>query len=81
MAARPIIHSKSTRPTNVGQNVMDPLPETGGVAAPTLTRAMPSPSRESRIATAAYYRAEQRGFAPGKELADWLAAEREVDGR
>lgn len=32
------------------------------------------------IATAAYFRAEQRGFAPGHELADWLAAEAEVCG-
>jgi hypothetical protein len=31
------------------------------------------------IAEAAYYRAEQRGFAPGAELDDWLAAEVEVD--
>lgn len=30
------------------------------------------------IATAAYYRAEQRGFAPGYELQDWLEAEREI---
>jgi hypothetical protein len=27
------------------------------------------------IAVAAYYRAEQRGFAPGGELDDWLQAE------
>jgi hypothetical protein len=31
------------------------------------------------IATAAYYRAERRGFAPGGEVEDWLAAEREID--
>lgn len=31
------------------------------------------------IAEAAYFRAEQRGFAPGRELEDWLAAEIEVD--
>jgi hypothetical protein len=37
------------------------------------------PSRESMIAEAAYYRAERRGFAPGRELDDWLAAEREID--
>jgi len=37
------------------------------------------PSRESMIAESAYYRAERRGFAPGGELDDWLAAEREVD--
>lgn len=30
------------------------------------------------IAEAAYFRSEQRGFVPGYELADWLAAEEEV---
>jgi hypothetical protein len=30
------------------------------------------------IAEAAYYRAKQRGFAPGHELEDWIAAEAEV---
>ncbi len=39
----------------------------------------PSSSREALIATAAYYRAEKRAFAPGHETEDWLAAEREVD--
>lgn len=36
-------------------------------------------SRHERIARAAYRRAEARGFEPGHELADWLAAEREID--
>ena len=27
----------------------------------------------------AYFKAERRGFAPGHELEDWLAAEREVE--
>jgi hypothetical protein len=31
------------------------------------------------IAEAAYLRAEHRGFAPGFEAEDWLAAESEVD--
>lgn len=31
------------------------------------------------IARAAYYRAERRGFAPGEEVGDWLAAEAEID--
>jgi hypothetical protein len=31
------------------------------------------------IATAAYYRAERRQFAPGFEVEDWIAAEAEVD--
>jgi hypothetical protein len=30
------------------------------------------------IAVAAYYRAEQRGFTPGGELADWVHAETEL---
>jgi Protein of unknown function (DUF2934) len=30
------------------------------------------------IAIAAYFRAERRGFAPGGDLDDWLAAEREL---
>jgi|CZKO01.1.fsa_nt_gi hypothetical protein len=35
--------------------------------------------RRGLIAQAAYYRAERRGFAPGHEAEDWLAAESEVD--
>ncbi len=36
-------------------------------------------SRVRRIQEEAYRRAEARGFAPGAELDDWLAAERSVD--
>jgi hypothetical protein len=39
----------------------------------------PDETREELIALAAYYRAERRGFEPGGELQDWLAAEAEVD--
>jgi hypothetical protein len=35
--------------------------------------------RYERIAKAAYQRAQQRAFAPGGEVDDWLAAERELD--
>lgn len=34
--------------------------------------------RAQRIAVAAYYFAEERGFAPNRELDDWLAAERSL---
>jgi len=37
--------------------------------------------RYEMIARAAYLRAEQRGFAPGRELDDWLDAAAEVDAR
>ena len=63
-------------------------------AAPTPQRTPTSPSFDSNaranisqeelrrlISEAAYYRAKQRGFAPGHELEDWIAAEAEVIGR
>lgn len=37
--------------------------------------------RQALIAENAYFRAEKRGFAPGYETADWLAAEAEVDAQ
>jgi Protein of unknown function (DUF2934) len=49
-------------------------------ATRTLAGFDPSSSREALIATAAYYRAQRRGFQPGHDLEDWLAAEREIDG-
>ena len=38
-------------------------------------------SRTTLIAEAAYFRALNRGFQPGYEVEDWLAAESEVDRR
>lgn len=38
-----------------------------------------NPNREQMIAEAAYYRAERRNFAGGREMDDWLAAEEEID--
>lgn len=35
--------------------------------------------RHAQIELLAYERAERRGFAPGHELDDWLAAEAEID--
>jgi hypothetical protein len=43
----------------------------GAAVAPDVRRGM--------IAEAAYLRAERRGFTPGSEVEDWLAAEREID--
>lgn len=36
-------------------------------------------ARRTMIAEGAYLRAERRGFTPGYEVEDWLAAEKEVD--
>lgn len=50
-----------------------------GTAAPSaIMQSDPPPGAKDRldsIATAAYYRAEKRGFMPGQELDDWLVAE------
>jgi Protein of unknown function (DUF2934) len=37
--------------------------------------------RYASIAQAAYFRSQHRGFKPGHEMEDWLAAEAEVDQR
>jgi len=41
--------------------------------------AAPPKSRAALIAETAYFRARSRGFEPGHEEEDWLAAEAEVD--
>ncbi len=35
--------------------------------------------RHQRVAVAAYYLAEHRGFEPGQELADWSRAELQTE--
>lgn len=52
------------------------LPTSTSVLSDTF---MAGEDRYRMIAEAAYFRAEQRGFAPGNEIDDWLAAELEVD--
>lgn len=58
--------------------------KSAGLVAQEATRAGDSslPGDHSRlnemIAIAAYFRAEQRGFTPGGELADWVHAEAEI---
>jgi hypothetical protein len=37
------------------------------------------PGRRLLIAQAAYFRAEKRGFAPGRELQDWFEAKAEIE--
>lgn len=45
------------------------------VAASAQGGAMTDGSNDEQIRRAAYFLAEQRGFVPGHELDDWLAAE------
>ena len=53
--------------------VFDPLRFVQTVAPPR--------SRQAMIEEAAYFRAMKRGFEPGHEIEDWLAAEAEIDQR
>lgn len=63
------------------------LPEPPGAASEALqggaAPAAEAPTQDSlhrKIAEAAYYRAERRGFAPGSEELDWFEAEAEIRG-
>jgi hypothetical protein len=58
--------SSTPRVRKTAKNVAAPVTISGDV-------------RRAMIAEAAYLRAERRGFAPGSEAEDWLAAEAEVD--
>jgi len=59
----------------------DPKPGHQAQGEAALTRREPCSheERHQMICVAAYYRAEQRGFAPGQEVTDWVTAEAEVD--
>jgi hypothetical protein len=55
-------------------------PRKPAAAAPAPTRVKVTPeARRALIAENAYLRAERRGFEPGHETEDWLAAEAEVE--
>jgi hypothetical protein len=59
---------------------------TNGAVIDVLESAAGSPaldpdSRRRLVAAEAYFLAERRGFAPGNELDDWVAAEHAVDSR
>jgi hypothetical protein len=55
-----------------------PSPPKTPLSAPARARVTPE-ARRALIAENAYLRAERRGFEPGHETEDWLAAETEVD--
>jgi hypothetical protein len=42
------------------------------------TAHIPNQDYHEMVSEAAYYKAEQRGFMPGYEEEDWLAAENEI---
>jgi hypothetical protein len=56
-----------------------PLPGTRKSPAAPVRLGLTAEARHAMIAESAYLRAERRGFVPGHETEDWLAAEAEVD--
>lgn len=50
-----------------------------GAQSAEVGKAEPRPERHRMISEAAYFRAERRGFAPGSDVDDWLAAEADID--
>jgi Protein of unknown function (DUF2934) len=67
--AKPVAAARSARP------IPDPRKPPAVAVRVTVT----AEARRVMIAEHAYLRAERRGFAPGQEAEDWLAAETEVD--
>lgn len=75
---------KSAAPSTPRKRAPRKPPTTGKVktrAKATVSRFVGPEQRAELIAEAAFFRAEKRGFAPGHEVQDWLAAEAEVDTR
>jgi hypothetical protein len=68
-AKRPTGGALSTTPTATSHRILD-----------AHLRAHIDPDkRRSMVAEAAYFFAEHRGFEPGYEINDWLAAEDQID--
>jgi hypothetical protein len=69
--------TQTHRTRNAGKITLHkPAAVTTASAAP---RSLSEGQRRAMIAEAAYYMAEQRGFASGHELEDWLLAESQFE--
>ena len=71
---------KQVNPKDVAQRTGE-LAKSGQPARGKSKASAPGTERYWLIAQAAYFRAEKRGFAPGRELQDWLEAEAEIEQR
>ena len=68
-------------PTRARKQVAKSRPAQATPSADAPSAELSDSERYHQIRLRAYFRAEQRGFAPGYMWDDWLAAEREVDAR
>ena len=92
MPSRRTSESKPRKPAAVASTAASAAPPPPEAVAPkkralpkarpvevTSRTAVTEETRRGMIAQSAYLRAERRGFSPGGEDEDWLAAEAEVD--
>ena len=70
---------ESPAPADTRARNPQPKPQRSARAKSAHRAPVSAEDRRAMIAEAAYLRAERRGFAPGQEAEDWLAAEIEVD--
>ena len=69
-------HGHAARPSPTKAQQTRRLAKANGDASGAIT----AEDRWQLIALGAYFRAEGRGFAPGRECEDWFEAENEVEG-
>ena len=73
---------RSSRKTDAGEGTSEAArPTRRAASGARAAEAAPEVERTVQVAVAAYYRAERRGFAPGRELEDWLTAESELEAQ
>jgi Protein of unknown function (DUF2934) len=77
VAAKPVAKT-AAKPVKEPVSRKAPAAGKTGLGQKTVPARPSAAEREALIRMAAYYRAQRRGFKPGHEWDDWLAAEAEV---
>jgi len=79
MDVRPDVLSENVRRLGLPLAVNPSAPRVRKTSSAQLAVQRNETWRHERVATAAYYLAEKRGFAPGHEAEDWQLAEAQID--
>ncbi len=76
------VPAKKVSVPKIAKPAAKPITTTEKVAKKSIKKSNVTPeARYHMIATAAYFRAEQRGFAGGYEMEDWISSEAQVDAQ
>lgn len=79
--SKPKSSKRSAPKVDIGSEDGDLSGDVTLVSSKLVATPAPQIDRQQLIAEAAFHRAEARGFEPGHEIEDWLAAEAEVNAR